>query len=228
MLAEPVFGMGSGYVYFWILGVAVAFLAFRTVKNRFPRLGAPGAIFAAYLAAVIFDVVLEGFVWMRTGFYAYPGAPGPKIFSGSFMAYPLIEGGLIGFLITPYALLRYYKDDKGYSIVERGIDKLRVGSKAKVAIRFLAVLGAAQLIYLFSYNIWAYQIGVHQAAWPKEVQQRSYFLNGACGTGTNRLCPSPSVPISRPHSAYVGVNGQLVVPPGVHLPPAVPVLHGTH
>jgi hypothetical protein len=220
--------MGSGYVYFWILLVAASLLAFRTVKSRFPRLGTPGALAAAYLAPVLGDVVLEGFIWMKTGFYAYPGAPGPRLFSGQSSAYPILEGVLIGFLIAPYALLRYYKDDKGYTIVERGIENLKVGNNVKVLLRFLALLAVAQCIYFFSYNIWAYQLGVHQATWPKAVQQRSYFLNGVCGQGTNKLCAGPAVPNIRPNSAYITPTGQVGLPPGVHLPAAYPVLHGKH
>jgi uncharacterized membrane protein YhaH (DUF805 family) len=228
MLAEPVFGMGSGYVYFWILLVAASFLGFRMMKKRFPRLGTPGALVVAYLIPVLGDVVLEGFIWMKTGFYAYPGAPGPHLFGGQASAYPILEGILIGFLIAPYALLRYYKDDKGYTFVERGIDKVKVGRNGKVLLRFLALLAVAQGIYFFCYNIWAYQIGVHQQTWPKAVQQRSYFLNGACGTGTNKLCPGPAVPNIRPNSAYITPSGGVGLPPGVHLPKAYPVLTGTH
>jgi Spirocyclase AveC-like len=228
MLAEPVFGMGSGYVYFWILLVAASLWAFRTVKTRFPRLGTPGAVFAAYLVPALGDVVLEGFVWMKTGFYAYPGAPGPHLFPGHASAYPILEGILIGCLIFPYALLRYYKDDKGYTFVERGIDKVRVGKNTKVLLRFLALLAVAQGIYFFSYNIWAYQIGVHQQTWPKAVQQRSYFLNGVCGAGTNKLCPGPAVPNIRPHSGYFTPAGTVGLPAGTHLPKAYPVLTGKH
>lgn len=228
MLAEPVFGMGSGYVYFWVALVAISLWSFKFVKRRFPSLGLPGALLAAYLAPAIGDVLLEGFFWMKTGFYTFQGAPGPHLFPGHASAYPFLEGFLIGFLISPYAILRYYKDDKGYTFVERGVDKLSVGRNVKVLLRFLALLAVAQGIYFFCYNIWAYQIGVHQQAWPKPVQQRSYFLDGVCGWNTGKLCPGPSMPNIRPHSAYIGTNGQVVLPPGVHLPKPVAVLHGTH
>lgn len=229
MLAEPIFGMGSGYVYFWIIGVAFALWALKTAKARFPRLGIVGALIAAYVACVIFDVVLEGFIWMKTGFYAYPGAPGPKLFEGSFTAYPFVEGILIGFLLTPYALLRYYKDDKGYTIVERGVENLRVGSRTKVLLRFLALTAVAHGIYFFCYNVYAYHVGVNQVEWPKAVQQRSYLLNGVCGEGTNRACYSRSIPNSREHSSYVGRDGKLVVPRDAEkLPTSYAVLHGKH
>jgi Spirocyclase AveC-like len=228
MFAEPIFAIGSGYVYFWVIGVGVAMFAFRQTKKRWPKVGTAGAIVAAYVGGVVFDIVLEPFVWTRTGFYAYPGAPGPRIFSSSYMAYPVWEGLIVGLLLLPYVLLRYYKDDKGYSVVERGVDNLRLGKKAKVAVRFLALMAASQLIYFFAYNMWVYQLGTNAQTWNKEVQQRSYFLDGICGQGTNRLCASPAVPNSRPHSVYVGANGKLVVPVGVKLPAAVPVLRGKH
>ncbi|MGY4103726.1 spirocyclase AveC family protein [Nocardia sp. R16R-3T] len=229
MLAEPIIGMGPGYVYFWLIGVGVAFWVLKTTMKRFPRFGVVGGLLAAYVACVVFDVVIEGFIWMKTGFYAYPGAPGPKLFKGSFTAYPFVEGILIGFLLTPYALLRYYKDDKGYTIVERGVDNLRVGKNVKVLLRFLALVAVAQAIYFFCYNIYAYHVGVNQTEWPKAVQERSYFLNGVCGEGTGRDCYAPSIPNARKHSAYIGSDGKLVVPSDVgQLPQSYPVLHGKH
>ena len=142
------------------------------------------------------------------------------------MAYPIIEGLLIGCLLVPYALLRYYKDDKGYTIVERGIDTLAVGSKTKVLIRFFAVFAVANAIYFFCYNIWAYQIGTHQQAWPAEVQERSYLLNGVCGEGNDRLCPSPAMPNARDGASYINLQGGVTVPPGKELPAPVPIDRG--
>jgi hypothetical protein len=225
MLAEPIFGMGSGYVYFWIIGVAVALKTLAFVKARFPRTGVVGALAASYVSCVVFDIVLEGFIWMKTGFYHYGGAPGPKLFSGA-TGYPIIEGLLIGFLLTPFALLRYYKDDKGLTVVERGVENLRVGSKTKVALRFLALVAVCQGIYFFCYNVYAVQIGSNQKAWPADVQKRSYFLNGVCGEGTNRMCYGRGVPNPRSDSSYVGLDGKLVVPKGAKLTPTVPVVRG--
>jgi hypothetical protein len=97
-----------------------------------------------------------------------------------------------------------------------------------VAVRFLALLASCHLIYFFSYNVWAFHIGTHQQNWPKAVQERTYLLNGVCGEGTDRLCPGPAVPNSKPGSSYVGRDGELVVPAGTELPPTFPVLHGRH
>lgn len=223
MLAEPIFGMGSGYVYFWIVGVWAALTCFKFGMRRFPRLGPVGGIACAYMGSVLFDVILEGFIWMRTGFYSYPGAPGPRLFGGSFMAYPIVEGLLIGCLLTPYALLRYYRDDRGYTIVERGIDNLKVGSRTKVLLRFLALVAVAQGIYFFCYNVYAVQIGSNQVAWTPDTVKRSYLLNGVCGEPSGRACYSHAIPNSRESSGYVNTKGQFVLPKGVTVPPTPPV-----
>jgi Spirocyclase AveC-like len=227
MMAEPVVGMGSTYVYFMVITVGLALAVLRGVEKRWPKVGVPGAIAAAFLSVAVLDIVAE-VLWLRTSFYEYPGAPGPRLFSNSYMAFPLLESVLIPLMVVPFALLLRYRDDRGYTVIERGIEQLRLGGRAKVALRFLALLGASQLIFLACFTIPAYQMGANQHAWPKQVQERSYFLDGVCGAGTGRLCPGPAIPNSRPDSAFVGSNGTLVVPRSVRLPTPAPVLHGAH
>jgi hypothetical protein len=72
-------------------------------------------------------------------------------------------------------------------------------------------------------------IGLHPAAWPRDVQSRSYFTDYICGAGTDRACPGPAVPLvrndngnPRAGSAYLDPTGKLVVPPATKLPAAVP------
>jgi hypothetical protein len=46
---------------------------------------------------------------------------------------------------------------------------------------------------------------------------------GICGEGTGRLCPHPALPIEQGEtSAYIGADGQVVVPDGTELPKIVP------
>lgn len=223
MWSEPVFGMGPGYVYFWVIGVWAGTKGFKFVKERYPRLGMPGAIIGCYLCIFLFDVILEGFVWMRSGFFVYPGARWATLFGDSYLAYPFIEGALIGVLLLPFVLMRYYRDDNGLTFVERGIENVNVGAKAKVALRFLALVAIAQLFYFFSYTIWATQIGAHATTYQKEVLQRSQFLNGLCGGDSGRACPGGAVPNPRRNSAYLGTDGKIHVPAGTKVPPAVPL-----
>lgn len=229
MWSEPIFGMGPGYVYFWVIGVWAGTRCFKFVKRRFPQVGTAGALVACYAGIFIFDVVIEAFIWMRTGFFVYPGGRQlGTIFGESYLAFPFIEAALIGVLLTPYVLLIQYKDDKGRFFVERGIDRVKLGSKGKTAVRFLAILAIAHVFYFSCYNIWAYHIGANATEYPREVQQRSHFLNGLCGEGAGRLCPGEAVPNSRGTSAYIDEQGSVSVPPGtdVELPKVVPLDRG--
>jgi hypothetical protein len=224
MQPEPIFGMGPGYVYFWLIGIWAGTVAFKFGRKRFPRLGLPGAIITAYLGIFIFDVILEPFIWMRTGFFSYAGAPGPKIFEGSYLAFPLLESAMIGVMLVPWVLLRHYRDDRGYTVVERGIDRVRAGGAVKTVLRFLALLAVSQFLYFFCYNIWGYVVGVHASAYPQEVLSRSQYLGGGwCGPWGDRMCPGPAVPMSVDRSVYINIHGGVGCPPGTELlvvPPA--------
>src|SRR5262249_3791344 len=119
--------------------------------------------------------------------------------------------------------LRFFKDDQGRSVVERGVDKLRGGPGRKDLARFLAIFGIVNVLVLLCYNVPNSIIGAHSSAWPKDLQQRSYLTDYLCGQGTNRACPGKNVPLSRgDDSAYMNLNGGLSFPSGSTPPTPVP------
>jgi Spirocyclase AveC-like len=223
-MAEPLLGMGPIYFYFWTLGIVLATWVFRTIKDRWPRLGTGGAILVIFALSVLFDMFFEAFIWLPIGMYSLPGGAGPRLFPSTYHSYPIIEGLLVGVLLVPYVLLRHYRNDKGETYVERGIADLKIGSKAKVTLRFLALVAVTQAFYFFFYNVWITQLGIRSHAWPADTQKRSYFLDGLCGYSTGRACPGPTVPNSRGNSAYLGTNGQIIFPSGATRPDQVPVI----
>jgi hypothetical protein len=95
------------------------------------------------------------------------------------------------------AALRFFKDDRGRTVVERGIDGLQVGEGRKTALRFLAVFGMCNVLVLLCYNVPNAIIGAHSTAWPRDLQERSYLTDRLCGPGTDRACPGPGVPLVR-------------------------------
>jgi hypothetical protein len=113
-------------------------------------------------------------------------------------------------------------------MVERGVDKLRVGEGRRNLLRFAAVSGMVNVLVMCCYNIPNAVIGAHSTAWPKDIQERSYFTDGMCGQGTGRACPGPAVPLVRGnHSPYLTTGGKLRVPAGTEVPTVVPfVKHG--
>jgi hypothetical protein len=228
MLSEPVVFTGAFYVWAFFGLTLLGSLAMRSAKKRWPRLGTLGLIGVVFAVCFVGDLIIEGLVMMPLGAYVYGGAFGPMLFPGTYHQFPLFESVFAGALFGGLASLRYFRNDRGETIAERGIDKLQVGSKGRTLVKFLALVGATQAIMLVTYNLpVAGYIAPHQNAWPKSIQERSYFTSYICGEGTNRPCPGPNTPIDRgSDSPFIGLDGQVVVPNGGQLPEAVPFDRG--
>jgi hypothetical protein len=132
-------------------------------------------------------------------------------------------------LFTAVAALRFFVNDRGETIVERGIERLEGPKGRRLAIRVLATIAAVHLALFTLYNIPNTWIGLHSAPWPADLQKRSYLTDHLCGDGTDRACPGPAVPLIRNDnsahhggSAYMSPTGTLVVPANTKIPALVP------
>lgn len=161
----------------------------RKAKVRWPSISNLRLFLLAWAAVAVFTLILEAFVLMPLGFYTYAGAsPGWSVNPGHFYKYPIYEAIVWGFAWAGWAWLRYDRNDRGETFAERGADRLAVSGTRRTAIRFLAVFGAISAIFLCMYNIPAQHFSVRTNPFPQDVQERSYFLNGLCGTGTKAEC----------------------------------------
>ncbi|MEX2195953.1 MAG: spirocyclase AveC family protein [Thermoleophilaceae bacterium] len=208
--AEPLLFAPPVFLCIFLIGSIQANVLMRRVKGRWPSTGNVGLIALCFGFMALSVLIYEG-LFVRLGLYHYGGVPGPKLFGGSHYQYPMVEVPLMAAPWTAFACLRYFRDEKGHSVVERGIDRLRTGAKRKTGLRFLAVTGICNVIFLIGYNIPAQWIGTH-ANWIDDVVERSYFTNGICGPGTAYACPGPGVPIARPDSAHLDPDRRLVSP----------------
>jgi hypothetical protein len=66
--------------------------------------------------------------------------------------------------------------------------------------------------FLFTYHVPTGLLALNTTAWPRDVQNRSYFTNRVCGALVDRACPGPHTPISPPGRPYLNYEGQLVTP----------------
>lgn len=202
-------------VYVWLFfGLAVfGCTVMRKAHQRWPRLSGFGLVMICLALLFSIDLLLEPPV-VALGIESYPGAmKGLSIFPGTVGQFPLYESLLLGGWMTAYAALRYFRDDRGHTLAERGIDQVRTTPRRATLLRFLALVGIGNVIFIVTYNI-PYQVfALHADTWPKQIQTRSYFTHGMCGPGTEYACSSPRVPVPRPNSAHLGPDGNLVVPP---------------
>jgi len=229
MLSEPILFTPFAYCYIFVIVMFLGAAFMRRLHARYPRMSKLGLILWCYALMCVFDFVLEGLLWLPMGIFAYQGGHW-GIFANTYHKFPVHEALTIGGTFTAAACFKYFTNDKGQMFFERGADRIKGGNVKKTVVRALAAITAVQLVFLITYNVPNFWVGMHSTAWPADVQQRSYFTSGICGAGTDRLCPGPAVPLNRnddvhPNTggaAYVGPGGTLVVPPGTKLPTVLP------
>jgi hypothetical protein len=225
-VAEPLLINATGYGMVVILAIAGCWFM-RKIKARWPRISNVRLILVTYAVAIVADFVMEAGFMLPFGLYTYPGAiRSVSIFAGTYHQWPIYEGLMWGGVMTALSCLRFFTDDKGRTVVERGLDEITGGFAKQQIIRCLAIFAAVSACFFFFYNVPAQWFGMHSDPWPEDHQKRSYFNGGICGDGTDVPCPDPVVPIPTKHSGYVNVDGELVLPDGVELPKVVPFERG--
>jgi hypothetical protein len=196
-LPEPLFLSGFGYFYLGIGSGMIICTAMRRTKRRWPSLGVPALIGVALATAFVLDLLVEGF-WVRTSLYAYSGAvESVSLWGGQRYQFPLYESLLWGSVWASVACLRYFRDDYGRSAVERGADQLAVSERRRTALRALALIGFANLVFV-GYNVSINAIGLQNGATPAGYP--TYLRNEMCGEGTPYACPDPTLPIVTRHT----------------------------
>ena len=148
---EPFLLMGGLYIWFF-MGPAILggkFLNF--MKRRFPNNGMALNIFCLFLGLAMFDAIVEIF-FVRTGTFAYPGAiRSLSLWPGEPYQFPLYEPIIVGGMLTTYACLRYFRDDKGFTFVERGVEQMKLPKARETFVRFLALAGVTYSIIITTY-----------------------------------------------------------------------------
>jgi len=108
-----------------------------------------------------------------------------------------------------------FRNDKGQTYVERGVDQIRGGPYTVPQVAFFTS---------------------KPNEWPADVQRRSYLVDNICGSGADWACPGPRVPLNRGNArnqsgariAAGTTSGRGVTIPGGKIPDAVPFAKEAH
>jgi hypothetical protein len=212
LLAEPIIWMAPVYVYALFGGVLLANKLMAKARRRWPHLGVGRMVALTIAAFWIMDLILE-VAFVRLGFYTFGGAiRWMSLFPGTWYQFPLYETALWGTTWGLMACVRFFVNDRGETIAERGVSSIRTTPFRRDALRLLAVSGLLNAMFLIGYNIPIQWFALHADSWPDSVQSRSYFTNQLCGPGTEYACPGPRVPIPRPDSVHLDPQGNTVAP----------------
>ena len=197
LVAEPLLFVPPAYIVLVLSQVIFICWILRKLKERRPDT-AIGIFIAVIIFSLFFiDSIIE-MTFLRTGIYAYPTTiPAITLFAGETYQFPLSEGFLFGGLgLGSIAILKFFKNDRGQTFVEKGIENLRVGEAPKKLLRLLAIYGWIHTAFFALYMIPATLFAINGDHYPKYP---SYMENGLCQYGDQRnQCPGPGISIPRP------------------------------
>jgi len=173
------------------LGCAIIFgRLVERVRARRPQT-TTAQLVATVVAAGFVLALLEPLVIIPLHLWNYPGAK-PSIPLGGGFRYPLFEIACFGLWFGVLASVRIFRNDRGQTIVERGLE--HHSPRTRKAIAWLA------LYTIFQIAIWGFAsmpywvIGIDQNRWPRQPLQ---LVNGMCnapGVSGTRYGPCPGSP----------------------------------
>jgi hypothetical protein len=196
MILEPILIIPGVYVWVFVLTMFFGSWVMRRAQARWPKMGSVGLTVACFAVMWAFDIVFEGLVFMPLGIWEYPGGHW-DLFAGTYHQFPLTEVLTVGTLFAVVACVRFFRNDRGETIAERGLDQVKASPRRKDWLRVLAMIGVVHLALFVCYNLPNTWSATHSTPWPADLQHRSYLNDGICGVGTTNPCPGPAYSIPR-------------------------------
>lgn len=200
-MPEPLLFVGGSYVVLTFGGSLLGCAVLRLLHGRYPRLGRLGLYSALGAFIVVVDFFLEAMLFIRTGIFAYPGAPHSlTLWAGDQYQFPLYQPIGLAVFVLIMSAVRWERDDHGRSFAERGVDELQIPRRACSIVSFLALCGFMHVTFLVTYYVPYNWFALKADTFPALP---SYMRAGICGKGTDYACPSEFVPIPSQTSLHI-------------------------
>lgn len=140
------------YTWSWFAAVRLGSYVLRRLSEAQRTRPRWSQYLVVYLVAVAQCAVSE-LVFMRLGHWVYPTTvPGFTLWEGQY-AWPWFNPFLYGLTWLALIWLREtaMNDDRGLSVIERGIDRLPVAGWQQSAMRFLSIFSFSSVVYILTY-----------------------------------------------------------------------------
>lgn len=185
MMPQPVFIM---FIYpFGLLAFAMILNhGMRFVRGRFPRLSNAGLIAFTYAYGWGLAFILEAPAFL-TNLWGLPGAPATLSFFGNDQRFAWAEYLTTAIVFTTFASVRYFQNDRGETIGERGLEGLSAGSRTIVS--FLATTA------MFAMSMWVLLLvqlpaGLNSSPYPDGYP--AHMVNDLCTIPGNPEASGPT------------------------------------
>jgi hypothetical protein len=183
-----------GMAYLWMLGLG-AYAGSRYMarqRRKDPGRSAARVVAQTFAWMVLIDLVVESLM-VKLQLISYPRTVSElTLWAGTDHQFPLYESLSWPGTFILMSSLHFFRDDRGRSLPERGIDALRIGSgKLRTFARFAAIVGFGQLAILFTFNVPYWFWGTQADRVPSALLHREWRMAGVCGPNTDHDCGGP-------------------------------------
>ena len=189
-----------GMAYLWMVGfgawAGARYMARQRRKD--PSRSTGRVIWQTFALMWVVDLVVES-IMVHTQLINYPRTiESLTLWAGTDHQFPIYETLSWPGTFIVLSSLYFFRDDKGRSWPERGIDKIRFPSTGvQTLARFAAIAGVCQLTILVTFNL-PYQVwGLHADEVPTSYLERPWRMGGVCGPETGYDCGGPGIPMPR-------------------------------
>ena len=151
--AWPILLIPGAYVVIFVGLAIIGCAAMRWAKRRWPGIGAVTLIAFCFVLTMLLYLVIDGLICMPLGFWAFQGGRWPLLNGDTYYKYPAQEMVTAGAVFTIFTCWRYFVNDRGQTIAERGIDRVKAPVAGKTALRGLALYAVVMLGMFATYHI---------------------------------------------------------------------------
>jgi len=195
----PLVFIGLSYVCNPVISAVVVSLCLNRMKARWPGMTVLQMVLVGFLLCALMDTLME-LCFLRTQLYAYPNTiHALSLWGGKTYQFPLYEALTWPAVMTCWAMVYHFRDDRGHSFLDRGLDRVK-SLRWHPLLRTLALIGFINSAYMV-HNTFSMFFSFHTDATPAGYP--SWLLTGQCGRGTDYECPGPNVPIPLPGSGPI-------------------------
>jgi hypothetical protein len=199
LMPQPVFIM---LIYpFGLLGFAMILnYAMARLRRRFPRISNLELLALTYVLGWVLGFCLEAPMFLFN-LWGLPGAPAGLSFFSDAHRFAWAEYLTTAIVFTTFGAVRFFRDDKGQAISERGLEGLK--PVARIAVSVFATVA------IFAMSMWALLLvqipaGLHSSPYPAGYP--AHMINGLCNIPGN------------PHSMQPTAYGPCPGSPGFRMP----------
>lgn len=211
LFPEPLFFVGGLYIWWFIAPVAAGCWGMRKLQEKRPDLSVMSRLLIMWVTFMLFDFVAEG-IFQYLQIFKYVGTYAPlTIWAGTVHQYPLYNSVIMAMFFMGMTCLRYFKDDKGNSWAERGIEQVRLPAAGKTLLRQFAIMGFLSANIMIMYYTPYLLFSMKVDSFP---HYPSYLTADICGKNSHYACPSSQVPIPKRGSIAIAPNDSRLTPSG--------------